>query len=69
METTNEICEDYYISNLKDIFFKNPKEECEAFYNFSTIPFYKKIDEWNYLFFINIKEFHSEEQIYLYAIN
>jgi len=39
LETTNEICKDYDKSNLKDIFFKNPNEECESFYNFSTIPF------------------------------
>ena len=69
LEKTNEICEDYYDNELSDLFFKNPKEDCESFYNFSTIPFYKKIDEWKYLFFINIKEFHSKEQIYLYAIN
>ena len=69
LETTNEICEDYYESILEDIFFENPGEICKSFYNFSTIPFYKEIDEWQYMFFINIKDFSSYQMIYLYSIN
>ena len=53
LETTNEICEDYYEDYLKGKFFKSPKEACKSFYNFTTIPFYKIIDNWNYTFFIN----------------
>ena len=39
LETTNEICEDYYEYYLEDTFFKNPKETCKSFYNFTTICF------------------------------
>ena len=69
METTNEICDDYYESKLKDIFFKNPKEKCKKFFNFTTVPFYKKLDEWYYMPFINIKDSFSFDKIYLYSIN
>ena len=69
LESANEICEDYYESILKEKIFNNPKQKCKSFFNFSTYPFYKKIDEWNYMLFLNIKDSFSNENIYLYSIN
>ena len=66
LDKTNEICE-YYISAHSKLF--GVEEDCSKFYKFSTIPFYKTIDNWIFSSFINSEYSNNNDYIYLYSIH
>ena len=65
-EKSNEICD--YLVNAS--FYKATSGKCGKYFNFSTIPFYKEIDNWNFFGFLKDTfedNYQSLGKVFLYA--